>query len=241
MQIIRGDDYQSWVYSNEDDLILVDPWLTKKQVFPRLNWLLNRESTSEAYILKHNLIDHVTHIIITAHFSDHLDAESMNLFQGDIPVYTTHEASKSLLKLGFTNLTVVDINKSYKLSSFTLNIYKAGKPYNTTTFSYSLHDCRSKVFHEPHMFNAKLKVPDVDACIMTVDMVKVLGLIQVSMDHKQAKAAQSKLNAKYFIPTGIAPNRTNGFISYLLRIKESYNKIDSMSPVCCEVGDSISL
>ena len=124
MQIIRGDDYQSWVYSNEDDLILVDPWLTKKQVFPRLNWLLNRESTSEAYILKHNLIDHVTHIIITAHFSDHLDAESMNLFQRDIPVYTTHEASKSLLKLGFTNLTVVDINKSYKLSSFTLNIYK---------------------------------------------------------------------------------------------------------------------
>ena len=79
---------------------------------------MHREFISEAYILKHNLIDHVTYIIITAHFSDHLDAESMNLFQRDIPVYTTHEASKSLLKLGFTNLTVVDINKSYKLSSF---------------------------------------------------------------------------------------------------------------------------
>tara|TARA_B100000965_G_scaffold387186_1_gene390261 strand:- start:815 stop:1546 length:732 start_codon:yes stop_codon:yes gene_type:complete len=241
MQIIRGDDYQSWVYSNEDDLIVVDPWLTQKQVFPRLNWLLNRESTTEAYILKNNLIHQVTHIIITAHFSDHLDAESMKLFQKDIPVYTTHEASKSLLKMGFKNITVVDINESYKLNSLTLNIHKAGKPYNTTTFSYSLNDCRSKVFHEPHMFNAKLKVPDVDACIITVDMVKVFGLIQVSMDIEKARAAQSILDAKYFIATGIAPKRTKGFISYLLSIKESYKKIDFLSAVCCDVGDSIIL
>ena len=49
MQIIRGDDYQSWVYSNKDDLVVVDPWLTQKQVFPGLNWLLNRNSTTKAY------------------------------------------------------------------------------------------------------------------------------------------------------------------------------------------------
>ena len=58
MQIIRGDDYQSWVYSNDGDLIVVDPWLTKKQVFPGLNWLLNRSSTTEAYLLEHNLHFH---------------------------------------------------------------------------------------------------------------------------------------------------------------------------------------
>ena len=241
MQIIRGDDYQSWVYSNEDDLVVVDPWLTQKQVFPGLNWLLNRNSTTKAYILEHNLIDQVTHIIITAHFSDHLDSESMNLFQKDIPVFTTHEASKILLKLGFKNITVVDIDKSYDLNSFTLKIYQAGKPYNTTTFSYSLNDCRSKVFHEPHMFNTELKVEDVDACINTVDMVRVLGLVQVSMDLKQAQLAQSILNAKYFIATGIAPKRTKGFISYLLSIKESYKQLDLMPAVCKEVGDSVSL
>ena len=241
MQIIRGDDYQSWVYSNEGDLIVVDPWLTQKQVFPRLNWLLNRDSTSKAYLLKHNLISQVTHIIITAHFSDHLDAESINLFRKDIPIYTTHEASKTLIRLGFTNVTVVAINKSYELNSFILRIYKAGKPYNTTTFSYSLNDCRSKVFHESHMFDTQLKIEDVDACIVTVDMVKVLGLVQVSMNLGQAQLAQSLLNAKYFIPTGIAPKRTKGFISYLLRIKESYKKLDLMSAVCRKVGDSVSL
>jgi len=241
MQIIRGDDYQSWVYSNEDDLIVVDPWLTQRQVFPKFNWLLNRDSTSKAYLLKGNLIDQVTHIIITAHFSDHLDADSINLFQKDIPIYTTHEASRVLFKLGFTNVNVVNINKSYELNSFNLKVYKAGKPYNTTTFSYSLNDYRSKVFHEPHIFDTKLKVDNVDACIITVDMVKVFGLVQVSMNLRQAELAQSLLNAKYFIPTGIAPKRTKGFISYLLRIKESYKQLELMSAVCREVGDSVSL
>ena len=45
MQVIRGDDYQSWVYSNEEDLVVVDPWLTKIEVFPHYQWLLSREST----------------------------------------------------------------------------------------------------------------------------------------------------------------------------------------------------
>jgi hypothetical protein len=91
------------------------------------------------------------------------------------------------------------------------------------------------------MFNTKLKVEDVDACIITVDMVRVLGLVQVSMNLKQAQLAQSILKAKYFIATGIAPKRTKGFISYLLSIKESYKQIDLMPAVCREVGDSVSL
>lgn len=37
MQIIRGDDYQSWVYSNKEDLVVVDPWLTKKTSFPKIS------------------------------------------------------------------------------------------------------------------------------------------------------------------------------------------------------------
>ena len=241
MQIIRGDDYQSWVYSNESDLVVVDPWLTKKQVFPKFSWLLNRESTKKAYLLSNNLIEKVSHIIITAHFSDHLDAESMNMFSKSIPIYTTHEASKALLKLGFKNVYAVNKNKSYELNSFVLNVYEAGKPYNTTTFSYSLTDGRAKVFHEPHMFNTKLDIKDVDVCIITVDQVKVFGLVQVSMNLEQAQLTQSRLNARYFIPTGIAPKRTKGLISYLLGIKEYYTQIDLMPFICRDVGDSVSI
>lgn len=241
MQIIRGDDYQSWVYSNKDDLIVVDPWLTQKQVFPRYNWLLNRDSTQTPYLLKYNLIDKVTHIIITAHFSDHLDEESLKIFKKNIPIYTTHEASKILSKLGFTNINVVTSNNTYELNSLTIKICKAGKPYNTTTFSYLLSDSRSKVFHEPHMFNPKLELDNVDACIVTVDMVKVFGLVQVSMDLNQAKLAQTQLNARYLIATGVAPKQTRGLISFLLSIKESYKQLNLMHTSCMHVGDSLSL
>ena len=81
MQVIRGDSYQSWVYSSASDLIVVDPWLTRKQVFPILEWLLYRDSDQSSYLEQHNQIDAVTHIIITAHFSDHLDLESLKKFQ----------------------------------------------------------------------------------------------------------------------------------------------------------------
>ena len=128
--------------------------------------------------------------------------------------------------MDFKNVTIVKINQSYELGSLRLQIYQAGKPYHTTTFAYCLDDGNAKVFHEPHMFNKNLEIEDVDACIITVDKVKVFGIIQVSMDIEQAKSAQLALNSKYFIPTGIAPSRTKGLISYILRIKENYSEND---------------
>ena len=241
MQIIRGDDYQSWVYAHHDDLIVVDPWLTNKQVFPGLNWLLHRSALQESYLVKNNLINKVTHIIITAHFSDHLDLDSLNQFDKDIHIYTTHEASKVLIKNGFKNVTIVKINKSYELGSLRLRVYQAGKPYHSTTFAYSLEDGNAKVFHESHMFNKNLVIEDIDACIMTIDKVKVFGIVQVSMDIEQAKSAQLALNAKYFIPTGIAPSRTKGLISYILSIKEFDTGYDLLPAVCRQVGDTLSI
>ena len=241
MQIIRGDDYQSWVYAHDDDLIVVDPWLTNKQVFPGLNWLLHRSALQESYLVKNNLINKVTHIIITAHFSDHLDLDSLNQFDKDIHIYTTHEASKVLIKNGFNNVTIVKINQSYELGSLRLRIYQAGKPYHSTTFAYSLEDENAKVFHESHMFNKNLVIEDIDACIMTIDKVKVFGIVQVSMDIEQAKSAQLALNAKYFIPTGIAPSRTKGLISYILSIKEFDSGNDLLPAVCRQVGDTLSI
>ena len=241
MQIIRGDDYQSWVYAHHDDLIVVDPWLTNKQVFPGLNWLLHRSALQESYLVKNNLINKVTHIIITAHFSDHLDLDSLNQFDKDIHIFTTHEASKVLIKNGFNNVTIVKINQSYELGSLRLRIYQAGKPYHSTTFAYSLEDENAKVFHESHMFNKNLVIEDIDACIMTIDKVKVFGIVQVSMDIEQAKSAQLALNAKYFIPTGIAPSRTKGLISYILSIKEFDSGNDLLPAVCRQVADTLSI
>ena len=138
-------------------------------------------------------------------------------------------------------MTIVKINQSYELGSLRLRIYQAGKPYHSTTFAYSLEDGNAKVFHESHMFNKNLVIEDIDACIMTIDKVKVFGIVQVSMDIEQAKSAQLALNAKYFIPTGIAPSRTKGLISYILSIDEFDSGTDLFPAVCRQVGDSLSI
>ena len=241
MQIIRGDSYQSWVYANKEDLIAVDPWLTRKQVFPGLSWLLFRDSQEPSYLEKQNQIHSVTHLIITAHFSDHLDLESLDKFNLDIPIYTTREASKLLRKHGFHNVIAVETNKKFQLGSFELEVFMAGKPYNTTTFSYTLRVLESGVFHEPHMFNQQLQIKDINACILTVDQVKVLGFVQVSMGIKQALKAQKSLNSKYLLATGIAPNKSKGLITWLLSTQENYGS-SSNGPIACQkTGDSLVL
>jgi len=241
MQIIRGDSYQSWVYANQADLIAVDPWLTRKQVFPVLSWLLFRDSQEPSFLEKHNQIHNVTHLIITAHFSDHLDLESLDKFNLDIPIYTTKEASKVLRKYGFQNVVIVEVNQKYPLGSFELEVFMAGMPYNTTTFSYTLRVLQSSVFHEPHMFNQKLQIKDIDACILTVDQVKVLGFVQVSMGIKQAIKAQKSLNSKYLLATGIAPNKTKGLITWLLSTQENYGRSGNGPIACQKTGDSLLL
>ena len=87
----------------------------------------------------------------------------------------------------------------------------------------------------------QIDIEDVDACIMTVDKVKVFGIVQVSMGIEQAKSAQQALNSKYFIPTGIAPSRTKGLISYILSIKEFFSETDLLPTVCRDVGDTLSI
>ena len=124
MQLIRGDNYQSWVYSSESDLVAVDPWLTRKQLFPILGWLLYRDSEKSSYLEQHDQIDAVTHIIITAHFSDHLDLESLKKFKADIPIFTTAEAAKVLIKNHFTNTVVVKPQHNTNLVHLSLKYTK---------------------------------------------------------------------------------------------------------------------
>ena len=241
MQVIRGDSYQSWVYSSESDLIVVDPWLTRKQVFPILEWLLYRDSEKLSYLEQHNQIDTVTHIIITAHFSDHLDLESLKKFKPDIPIFTTSEAAKVLIKNNFTNTIVVKPQHKYQLGSFELEAYKAGSPYHSSTFAYTLGDATSIIFHESHMADSNLSLKNLNACILTVDQVKVLGFIKVSMGIEQAKKMQQKLNAEYLLATGIAPNKTKGLITWLLSIKENYSSLTVVNSACNVTGDSLML
>ena len=87
----------------------------------------------------------------------------------------------------------------------------------------------------------KTAIKDIDACILTVDQVKVMGFVQVSMGIKQAKVAQKYLNSQYLLATGIAPNKTKGLITWLLSSIENYDVPGIGSIVCRKTGDSLLL
>ena len=155
--------------------------------------------------------------------------------------FTTSEAAKVLIKNNFTNTIVVKPQHKYQLGSFELEVYKAGSPYHSSTFAYTLGDATSIIFHESHMVDSALSFKKLNACILTVDQVKVLGFIKVSMGIDQAKKMQQKLNAEYLLATGIAPNKTKGLITWLLSIKENYSALSGVNSACNKTGDSLAL
>ena len=243
MLVIRGDDYQSWIYKTANNLIAVDPWLTSKQIFPGAEWLLSRTTDCNHYLVENNLIDKVNYLIITAHFSDHLDIRSINKFSKNIKIYTTHEASKVLTKEGFKNCCIVKPGDTYKIDDLTLEIRAAGKPYHTTSFAYYLKNDFSCIYHEPHTMNENfISDYELDALITTIDQVKVFGLVEVSMNlSKTAKIIDSN-NIKYLIPTGTKPTKTKGLISYLLKINEfDEKKFQSINVACKEPHNTLTI
>ena len=241
MQIIRGDSYQSWLYEVNGTLVAVDPWLNKKQEFPIFNWLLHRESDEDSYLIKNNLISRVTHIVITAHFFDHLDLNSLKLFKKNIPIYTTKESSKVLAKNGFTNVSIVKVDSKYQLGEFQLEPRLAGKPYHTTSFAYVISHNLTRVFHEPHIVNSNHSLKNINASILTVDRVRVLGLVDVSMNIKEASSRSKEMGASYILPTGISPSSTKGFIAWMLSINEYNLNLSGELLACKKMGDSLIL
>ena len=224
MQVIKADDYQGWVYKTNDALIAVDPWLTDCQKFPKNGFLLKRQADHEHILNKGINKNSVTHIILTAHFSDHLDPDSFLLFDRNIPIFTTSRAKKILVKFGFSNITVVKRNVSYELGDAVIHVRPSGNPYHSTSFSYICEDESGSLFHEAHVFNPnileELKDRKLNLLILTGDLVKVFGLVKVSMSICEAKSIQDKLKTKYLAITGNLPSKFSGVIARFLYYKE---------------------
>ena len=146
MQVIRGDDYQSWIYANSRDLIVVDPWFTKKQVFPKINWLLNRESTQEAYLIKNKLIE--KNIINDKVFTKNLKTSSFDtIYSSEKSIFNNidkiaalsdiHGQYDLVIKLFKNKSIIINIMRNINIHAFLqehenelLSLYDYLKSYN---------------------------------------------------------------------------------------------------------------
>ena len=77
MKIIKADNYQTWYLENNNNAILIDPWLTNT-LQPEGSFFIQRRKNNSTCLSKVE-IDKVNGIIITAPFEDHLHMESINM------------------------------------------------------------------------------------------------------------------------------------------------------------------
>ena len=114
MKIIKADNYQTWYIENNNNAILIDPWLTST-LQPEGSFFIQRRKNNSSCLSKVE-IDKVNGIIITAPFEDHLHIESINMLP-EIPIYTSNIVKRQLIKKNIQNSIHILSEQNTKLSN----------------------------------------------------------------------------------------------------------------------------
>ena len=152
MKIIKADNYQTWYLENNNNAILIDPWLTNT-LQPEGSFFIQRRKINSSCLSKVE-IDKVNGIIITAPFEDHLHTESINMLT-DIPIYTSNIVKKQLIKNKIQNRIYILSEQTTNVNNLNIKALPTSYPYFSTTFSLLIKDDKeNSAFHEGHRVNS---------------------------------------------------------------------------------------
>ena len=243
MRVVKADDYQTWYIEEGGFGVLIDPWLDKK-LNPQSSVLLQRERRETSSLTQEEL-DKVEVVIITAPFMDHLHIPSIKKLHSRVKIVTTKKVRKILIKNEINNpISCID-NQIIEFGPFTLSVFPAGFPYSWSAFCFFLENNEGKtIFHEGHMTNfntlRKLK-KKCDAVLITLDKVKFLGILTLSMGSKDGFKTASLLDSKLIMATGTQPNEIKGLIKYFLSTKRGDELKSDRFDVYTKKGDEVLL
>ena len=243
MRVVKADDYQTWFIEENGFGILIDPWLDKK-LNPDSSVLLQRER-KESSSLSQDELDKVEAVIITAPFIDHLHLPSIKQLNNKVKIITTKKVKKILIKNNIDNPIACIDNQVMDVGPFKLSTFPAGFPYSLSAFCFFLeNDMGKTIFHEGHKANfhtlKKLK-KKCDVALITLDSVKFLGIITLSMGSKDGFKTASLLESKRIMATGTKPNEIKGLIKYFLATKQEDDLTSDEFNVYTKKGDEVLL
>ena len=245
MRILKADDYQTWLIEEDNFSVLVDPWLDKR-LNPHSSFILQREREVPSCLSEKDL-SKVKAVIITAPFVDHFHLPSLEKLNKDVQIITTSRVKKTLEKKGFLNRVTCVGNNPIEIGPFKLSAYPAGFPYNWSSFCFYLENNKGKrLFQESHVANLSLikKINQTcDLALITVDSVKLLGVLKLSMSLEQSIKVTSLLGAKKLMATGTSPFLLKGLIRKLLltESKQKNYSIEGGPQVLYKRGDEVIL
>ena len=240
MKIIKADNYQTWYLENDNNAILIDPWLTNT-LQPEGSFFIQRRKINSSCLSKVE-IDKVNGIIITAPFEDHLHMESINMLT-DIPIYTSNIVKKQLVKNKIQNRIYILSEQTTNVNNLNIKALPTSYPYFSTTFSLLIKDDKeNSVFHEGHRVNFKYLIKNnikADVAILTAEESKLFGFIQLGMNYRNTIKAVNLLGSSQLFITGNNPDETLGFIKKFLTTKSfDINDLSRQINVYKDEGDS---
>ena len=243
MRVVKADDYQTWFIEEDGFGVLIDPWLDKK-LNPESSVLLQRER-QETSSLSQKELDQVKVAIVTAPFIDHLHIPSIKKLNNKVEIITTKKVRKMLIKNQIDNPIACIDDQVIEIGPFKLAAFPAGFPYSWSAFCFFLENTKGKtIFHEGHTANFhKLKrlKRKCDAVLITLDKVKFLGIITLSMEPKEGFKTARLLDSKRIMATGTQPNEIKGFIKYFLSTKQNNELKNDEFDVYTKKGDEVLL
>tara|TARA_Y200000002_G_scaffold380667_1_gene392706 strand:+ start:888 stop:1634 length:747 start_codon:yes stop_codon:yes gene_type:complete len=243
MKLLKADNYQTWYIEENDESILIDPWLTN-QLQPDGSLFIQRNKLN-ASCLSNEDISKVKAIIITAPFEDHLNFDSIKMFPENTPIYTS-----KIVKMAIKNKLLNPINilneEGSQICSMKIKALPTSYPYYSTTFSLLIEDDKkNKIFHEGHIVNFKYLLKNnikADVAILTAEEVKLFGLISLGMNYKNTLKACELLQARNLFITGNNPENTKGLISNFLKTRNLLiDKLNQKFNLFYKAGDQIDL
>ena len=243
MRVVKADDYQTWFIEEDGFGVMIDPWLDKK-LNPESSVLLQRER-QETSSLSQKELDQVKVVIVTAPFIDHLHIPSIKKLNNKVKIITTKKVRKILIKNQIDNPIACIDNQIIEIGPFKLSVFPAGFPYSWSAFCFFLENTEGKtIFHEGHTANfLKLKrlKRKCDAVLITLDKVKFLGIITLSMGPKDGFKIARLLDSKKIMATGTQPNEIKGLIKYFLTTKQDDELKNDEFHVYTKKGDEVLL
>ena len=220
MKLLKADNYQTWYIENNNESILIDPWLTN-QLQPDGSLFIQRNKLNASCLSDEDIVK-VKAIIITAPFEDHLHIESINMLPG-IPIYTSNIVKRQLIKKNVQNSIHILSEKNTELNNLNIKALPTSYPYYKTTFSLLIKDDKgNSIFHEGHRVNFKYLIKNnikAKVVILTAEESKLFGFIQLGMNYKNTLKAAKILGSNQLFITGNNPDQTQGFIKNFLITK----------------------
>ena len=243
MRVVKADDYQTWFIEEEGFGVLIDPWLDKK-LNPESSVLLQRER-QETSSLSQKELDQVKVVIVTAPFIDHLHIPSIKKLNNKVKIITTKKVRKILIKNQIINSIACIDSQIIEIGPFKLSVFPAGFPYSWSAFCFFLENAAGKtIFHEGHKANfrnLKRLNRKCDAVLVTLDRVKFLGIITLSMGPREGFKTARLLDSKRIMATGTQPNEIKGLIKYFLSTKQDDEIKNEEFDVFTKKGDEVLL